>query len=163
MSTPDIPTRGPARVAPYVTAGVLIALAIVFPLLVPLYARAEPALWGIPFFYWYQLLWVFIASGLLAIAFVIVRREDRRRRAVARVVTLLDDVHLRDLDRALVRRERLEHGLEVALDVRGRAVAELQPAHVARLDRLRERVPRAANRRRRRRKRSNSPRSYRRS
>ncbi|MCL2516157.1 MAG: DUF3311 domain-containing protein [Microbacteriaceae bacterium] len=84
MSAPDMPTRGPARVAPYLIAGVCVAIAIVMPLLVPLYAKAEPALWGIPFFYWYQLLWVFIASGLLAIAFVLVRKEDRRRRAAVK-------------------------------------------------------------------------------
>lgn len=84
MTIPDRRTRGSARVAPYLVAGVLIAIAIVLPLIVPMYAFAVPALWGIPFFYWYQLLWVFIAAGLLAIAYVIMRREDRRRREVAR-------------------------------------------------------------------------------
>ncbi len=34
-----------------------------------LYARATPALWGIPFFYWYQLAWVIAASMLLAIVY----------------------------------------------------------------------------------------------
>jgi predicted membrane protein len=81
---PDVPTRGPARPLPYAIAGVLIAIAIVMPLAVPMYARADPALWGIPFFYWYQLLWVFIAAGLLGIAYLVMRREDARRRAVAR-------------------------------------------------------------------------------
>ena len=39
-------------------------------LLVPaLYARNTPALLGIPFFYWYQLLWVLIASGIIALVF----------------------------------------------------------------------------------------------
>ncbi|MGA0566602.1 DUF3311 domain-containing protein [Rathayibacter sp. KR2-224] len=84
MSDPDVPTRGPARPGPYVIAGILIALAIIMPLLVPLYAFAEPALWGIPFFYWYQLLWVFIAAGLLGIAYLVIRKEDRRRRAEVR-------------------------------------------------------------------------------
>jgi membrane protein implicated in regulation of membrane protease activity len=79
-----VPTRGPARVGPYLVAGILIAIAIVMPLIVPLYATATPALWGIPFFYWYQLLWVFIAAGLLAIAYAIMRKEDRRRRAAVR-------------------------------------------------------------------------------
>jgi len=81
MTSPDAPTRGPARPGPYIISGILIALAIVMPLLVPMYARAEPYLWDIPFFYWYQLLWVFIAAGLLAISYVIMRKEDRRRRA----------------------------------------------------------------------------------
>ncbi|WP_460534586.1 DUF3311 domain-containing protein [Humibacter ginsengiterrae] len=84
MSEPDMPTRGPARPVPYVIAGILIAIAIILPLIVPLYAFAEPALWGMPFFYWYQLLWVFIASGLLGIAYLIMRKEDRRRRAAVR-------------------------------------------------------------------------------
>lgn len=84
MTSTDSPTRGPARPGPYVLSGVLIALAIVMPLVVPLYARHDPVLWGIPFFYWYQLLWVPIASGLLAIAYVLMRAEDRRRRAEVR-------------------------------------------------------------------------------
>ncbi|WP_243064062.1 DUF3311 domain-containing protein [Humibacter sp. RRB41] len=84
MSDPDIPTRGPARPGPYVISGILIAIAIVMPLIVPLYAFTEPTFWGMPFFYWYQLLWVFIAAGLLGIAYLIMRKEDRRRRAVVR-------------------------------------------------------------------------------
>ena len=84
MSAPDVPTRGPARVAPYLISGILVAIAIVMPLTVPLYARATPALWGLPFFYWYQLLWVFIAAGLLAVAYAIMRKEDRRRRDAVR-------------------------------------------------------------------------------
>jgi hypothetical protein len=84
VSDPDIPTRAPARPAPYVIAGILIALAIIMPLIVPIYASAEPALWGMPFFYWYQLLWVFIAAGLLGIAYLIMRKEDRRRRDAVR-------------------------------------------------------------------------------
>ena len=84
MSARDTPTRGPAKPGPYVVAGILIAIAIIMPLIVPLYAFAEPSLWGIPFFYWYQLLWVFIASGLLALAYLIMRKEDRRRREVLR-------------------------------------------------------------------------------
>lgn len=36
-------------------------LALAFPIF---YARAEPALWGIPFFYWYQFAWVIVTSLL---------------------------------------------------------------------------------------------------
>jgi hypothetical protein len=28
----------------------------------PLYNRIEPTLWGIPFFYWFQLLWVIVSA-----------------------------------------------------------------------------------------------------
>jgi hypothetical protein len=31
----------------------------------PLYNLVEPALWGIPFFYWYQFLWVILTSALI--------------------------------------------------------------------------------------------------
>jgi hypothetical protein len=33
------------------------------------YARATPALWGFPFFYWYQFAWVIAASALLGIVY----------------------------------------------------------------------------------------------
>ncbi|MEQ6897414.1 DUF3311 domain-containing protein [Microbacterium sp. KR10-403] len=84
MTSHDTPTRGPARPGPYILAGILIAIAIVMPLLVPMYASWDPTLWGIPFFYWYQMLWVFIASGLLGLAYLLMRKEDRRRRAEVR-------------------------------------------------------------------------------
>lgn len=38
------------------------------------YDRLTPALWGIPFFYWYQLLWIPIGALLL---YPIYRAEER--------------------------------------------------------------------------------------
>jgi len=64
-----------------VISGILILIAIVFPLLVPIYAHGSPALFGIPFFYWYQMLWVLVDAGLLWICYAIMTKEDRRRRA----------------------------------------------------------------------------------
>lgn len=84
MSSPEVPTRGPARPLPYVISGILIAIAIVLPLVVPIYARSGPTLIGMPFFYWYQMLWVLIDAGLLWICYAIMSREDRRRRAAVR-------------------------------------------------------------------------------
>ncbi|MFI5313811.1 MAG: DUF3311 domain-containing protein, partial [Candidatus Dormibacteria bacterium] len=80
----EVPTRGPARPLPYVISGILLVIAIAVPLIVPIYARSEPALWGIPFFYWYQMLWVLIDSVLLWICYALIVREDRRRRAAVR-------------------------------------------------------------------------------
>jgi hypothetical protein len=34
-----------------------------------MYARATPALWGFPFFYWYQFAWVIASSALMAIVY----------------------------------------------------------------------------------------------
>lgn len=84
MSTSETPTRGPARPAPYVISGILLAVGIIVPLIVPMYAHADPALFGIPFFYWYQMLWVFTDAFLLWIVYALVTREDRRRRKAVR-------------------------------------------------------------------------------
>jgi hypothetical protein len=44
----------------------LLLLIPFFALLwVPFYNSIEPALWGIPFFYWYQFVWVFLTSALI--------------------------------------------------------------------------------------------------
>ena len=66
---------------PLVIAGVLLALAIVVPLLVSTYAREDPVLWGFPFFYWYQLLWVFICAALVSTAHRVMLSDEKRRRA----------------------------------------------------------------------------------
>jgi hypothetical protein len=65
----------------YVIAGILLALSVVVPLLVSTYARDEPRLWGFPFFYWYQLAWVFVSAITVSISYQLVMREERRRRA----------------------------------------------------------------------------------
>ena len=65
----------------YWIAGVLLAVSIVVPLLVTTYAKDEPRLWGFPFFYWYQLMWVFISAITVSVSHQLVIREERRRRA----------------------------------------------------------------------------------
>jgi uncharacterized membrane protein len=54
----------------------LLLIPIVVPLIVPLYNRVEPTLFGWPFFYWAQL--AFVAVGVLTT--VVVYRATRRRR-----------------------------------------------------------------------------------
>lgn len=51
----------PAQRSPWNLLLLLPALALVFP---GVYARATPELFGIPFFYWYQLAWI-VATGLI--------------------------------------------------------------------------------------------------
>jgi len=36
----------------------------------PIYARATPAFFGFPFFYWYQFLWVFLTSLILGLVYL---------------------------------------------------------------------------------------------
>jgi uncharacterized protein DUF3311 len=47
----------------------LLLLPYVFLLWPPLYAKSEPVLFGFPFFYWYQFLWVPIAAALTGIVY----------------------------------------------------------------------------------------------
>lgn len=76
-STPTPAPPDPrSRLTPTKIAVSLILLAgIVLPLLVPTYDQREPELFGFPFFYWYQLAWVFIAAGLCALSFWLLKRE----------------------------------------------------------------------------------------
>jgi hypothetical protein len=69
----------PANPMVWIVIGVLLLAPFVGTLWVSAYARAEPALWGFPFFYWYQLLWVPIAAVCTGIAYRLVIRYWRRR------------------------------------------------------------------------------------
>jgi hypothetical protein len=62
-----------------ILAGVLLAIPLLALLIVPIYARSSPKLWGFPFFYWYQLLWVFIAAAFTEAAYLVVRRSRSGR------------------------------------------------------------------------------------
>jgi hypothetical protein len=58
---PDVPPTDKGKMA---LAAVLLVIPIVALLWVPSYAKADPELFGFPFFFWYQFLWVFICSAL---------------------------------------------------------------------------------------------------
>ncbi len=45
-------------------AGVLLLIPVVALMAVPLYAKAGPELFGFPFFFWYQFVWVFLCSAM---------------------------------------------------------------------------------------------------
>ena len=47
---------------------ILPAIGLIFP---AFYARATPALFGFPFFYWYQIAWILITGLLTAVAYFI--------------------------------------------------------------------------------------------
>jgi hypothetical protein len=51
---------------------------------VPSYTKVKPTLFGFPFFYWYQLLWVIIGAVCLAGAYVLTVRLERQRKAARR-------------------------------------------------------------------------------
>lgn len=60
----------------YLVAAILL-VGIVAPLLVGTYDQVEPRLFGFPFFYWYQLLWVFLAATLCGLSYLLLQRERR--------------------------------------------------------------------------------------
>ncbi|MEU6121485.1 DUF3311 domain-containing protein [Streptomyces sp. NPDC047123] len=64
---------------------VVIAVCLVAPFVAMLwvssYAKVDPTLIGIPFFYWYQMLWVLISTALTMIAYKLWQRDQRSRRA----------------------------------------------------------------------------------
>ncbi|MBO9521968.1 MAG: DUF3311 domain-containing protein [Nocardioidaceae bacterium] len=71
------PTNKPLLVA----AGVCLLIPLVALLWVDSYAKETPRLGGVPFFFWYQFLWVFLCSGLtyLAHRLVLAARPHRGR------------------------------------------------------------------------------------
>ena len=57
----------PAR--PVIWARLLLLIPFVAVLWVPFYNSVQPALGGIPFFYWYQLLWIILGAVIIAIVY----------------------------------------------------------------------------------------------
>ncbi|GGM34160.1 DUF3311 domain-containing protein [Dactylosporangium sucinum] len=54
----------------------LLVVPTVAPLLVPLYNRADPTLWGVPFFYWYQLACAVLAIVVISVVYLATRKPD---------------------------------------------------------------------------------------
>ncbi|KNB51865.1 DUF3311 domain-containing protein [Streptomyces caatingaensis] len=81
---PSEDRRRPVVTLPLAVAGLCLALPFGAMLWVDSYARTTPEFIGIPFFYWYQMLWVPISTALTAVAYVLVRRAERARKGGAR-------------------------------------------------------------------------------
>ncbi len=71
-----MPSNRPPRlpVPAAIAVAVLLGIPLVALALVPTYSRETPTLWGFPFFYWYQILWVFITPLLTFVAYVVIKR-----------------------------------------------------------------------------------------
>ncbi len=48
---------------------VLLIIPFIALLFVPFYASGEPQIAGVPYFYWYQFLWVILGAALTAIVY----------------------------------------------------------------------------------------------
>jgi Protein of unknown function (DUF3311) len=53
---------------------VILFAVILWP---PFYNRVEPTLFGIPFFYWFQLLWVLVSAAFTAVVYVATDSANR--------------------------------------------------------------------------------------
>ena len=62
----------------------LLAPAVVLPLLVPLYDSTDPTLLGFPFYFWFQMVMIPVAVVLTAIAYYLAKGADRRDREARR-------------------------------------------------------------------------------
>ena len=57
-------------------ARVLLVIPFVAVLWVPFYNRARPTLWGFPFFYWYQLLWIILSVLIIGLVYLLEHRTE---------------------------------------------------------------------------------------
>jgi hypothetical protein len=55
----------------------LLVIPIVLPLLTPLYNRTEPQLWGMPFFYWYQMSCAVVAIAVTTAVYQLTKARRR--------------------------------------------------------------------------------------
>ena len=60
----------PARKRGFRFSYLLLLIPYVAMLWVPYYNRIEPELAGVPFFYWYQLLWIVLGAAILLPAYL---------------------------------------------------------------------------------------------
>ncbi|GAA2372474.1 hypothetical protein ADL34_29975 [Streptomyces sp. NRRL WC-3605] len=62
-----------------VVIGLCLAAPFVAMLWVGSYAKTDPEFIGIPFFYWYQMLWVLLSTLLTMTAYKLWQRDQRAR------------------------------------------------------------------------------------
>ena len=55
----------------------LLLLPFAATLVPPLYARSTPALFGFPFFYWYQIVWIVLSALIVWIVYMATRERER--------------------------------------------------------------------------------------
>ena len=78
-SRPQVPPPLPPGTV--IASALLLGIPLLALLVVPLYARATPRLWGFPFFYWWQFLWIFIAAGCTWASYLLITRARETGRS----------------------------------------------------------------------------------
>ena len=65
------------HVGTWIVITILLAAALIGTLWVPFYNHTTPTVWGFPFFYLYQLMWVPIVAILGAVAYLLSKVAQR--------------------------------------------------------------------------------------
>ena len=81
MSEAPEVNRGPVVTPLRVAIALCLFAPFVAMLWVGSYAKTDPTFIGIPFFYWYQMLWVLISTALTMTAYKLWQRDQRARSA----------------------------------------------------------------------------------
>lgn len=72
IEPPSVPPRLPIGVM--IAVGVLLAIPCIALAAVPTFSSETPKLFGWPFFYWYQVMWVLITPIMTYAAYVLIKR-----------------------------------------------------------------------------------------
>ncbi|MFE9770987.1 DUF3311 domain-containing protein [Streptomyces sp. NPDC005931] len=79
MSQAPENSRMPVVTPVRVVIGVCLVAPFVAMLWVGSYAKTDPVVIGIPFFYWYQMLWVLVSTALTMVAYKLWQRDQHGR------------------------------------------------------------------------------------
>ncbi|MDN5795964.1 MAG: DUF3311 domain-containing protein [Intrasporangium sp.] len=69
----------PAKTPLLVAAGICVAIPVAALMWVGSYAREDPRLGPVPFFFWYQMMWVILTAGFTYTAYRLVLRARPHR------------------------------------------------------------------------------------
>lgn len=78
------PPTGTSSRGHWILICALLAPAVIGPLLVGLYDRTEPTLYGFPFYFWAQMMMIPAAVVLTVIAYYLAKEAERRDHDVRR-------------------------------------------------------------------------------
>ncbi|HEY7791335.1 MAG TPA: DUF3311 domain-containing protein [Vicinamibacterales bacterium] len=65
-----MPTETPKSAGPQALWIVLFVALFAVALWVPLYNRIDPTLFGVPFFYWFQFVWIIVGGIVTGVAYL---------------------------------------------------------------------------------------------
>jgi hypothetical protein len=58
-------------------ARLLLILPFIAVLFVPFYNRTQPTLWSLPFYYWYQMLWILLGAVVIGLVYLLEHGRER--------------------------------------------------------------------------------------